>query len=310
MNWTFFNTNFPLKLNTFIRKNKMITVRLKGGLGNQLFQYALGRNLALKHKTTLTLDVSSFKKDALRKYALDPFLLSQEVAIENCGPINSILNSLGGKSFFFRNLIEKRLHYINESQFEFDSKILNSPDNSVLDGYWQSEKYFNSIEGALKRDLTLKNPFSKPHQILLNEILTTNSISIHVRRGDYLTNPVTNAFHGLCSIEWYKQAVEMVKKIQRDPHFYIFSDDSEWAKHNLKPNGNVTYIANGGAGDEAYEMALMSRCKHNIIANSSFSWWAAWLNNNPAKLVLAPKKWFAIDSINTKDLTPDSWIKF
>ena len=288
----------------------MITVKLKGGLGNQLFQYALGRNLSLINETNLILDISNFASDKLRNYALGSFNIPNTVTLSNKSNLkNKFLYALGKKNLPLSRILKLQINFINEYKFEFNDNILQSPNNSFLDGYWQSEKYFNSIEHTIRNDLLLNHEFSEAHKNLLNEILNTNSVSIHVRRGDYANNPTTKAYHGLCPIDWYVQAINKIKETEGNTHFFIFSDDVDWVKSNLKSTERITYVSNGACGSDSDEMTLMSRCKHNIIANSSFSWWAAWLNNNPAKIVIAPSRWFSAKDINTNDLIPETWIR-
>jgi hypothetical protein len=167
-----------------------------------------------------------------------------------------------------------------------------------------------SIESIIRADLTLVKPLTPNLAALEDEITKSISISIHVRRGDYASNPVTTAYHGLYSIDWYQMAIkEMEKSLGRQVHFFIFSDDYDWVKTNLKLDMPCTFIKPSPDGMEAQDLYLMSRCKHNITANSSYSWWAAWLNPNPNKKVIAPAKWFMGADSNTIDLIPPEWIK-
>ena len=273
----------------------MIKINLKGGLGNQLFQYALGRHLAIIHKTSLMFDINSFTDDPLREYRLNAFNIFGQ-------PDKASLNPI-------RHFFRRKFGAIKENGFEFQPEILKTPDNSFLDGYWQSEKYFSAIQEIIRSDLTLINPIPQDLIPLKNKITSSNSVSIHVRRGDYDSNPTTTAFHGLCSIDWYKNAANEFTKTNEEFHFFIFSDDYDWVKENLRLDSPTTFIKPSANGDEAQDMYLMSLCKHNIIANSSFSWWAAWLNLNKSKKVIAPKRWFAQNTHNTSDLIPTEWIK-
>ena len=271
----------------------MIIVKLIGGLGNQMFQYALGRHLAYKHKTSLQLDISEFENYKLHKYSLKFF------------------NIHGDDSEKFKKGFKKKIiAFFNskkEPHFHFSPKILNSPDNVYLDGYWQSEKYFKDIEPIVRQEFTLKDKFNAMDDKALTAIGTSESVSLHIRRADYVTREKTNQVHGVCSLEYYHEAIAKIVATVKNPYFFIFSDDMPWAKDNLQLNFPVSYIDHGP--DKNYEdLILMSRCKHNIIANSSFSWWGAWLNTNPFKIVIAPKKWFNDQSKNTKDLIPDGWI--
>lgn len=287
----------------------MIEITLKGGLGNQLFQYALGRHLALIHNTTLELDVTNLARDPLRSYRLDSFNLPEKISIK--GPPQANQNNIFSPFFakFFTANRSREKFILNEKYFDFDPEILKCRDNIKLDGYWQSEKYFKGIEDIIKADLTLRLPLPNNLCEIKQKIQNTNSVSIHVRRGDYVSNPTTNAYHGVCSIEWYQDAVANILESITEPHFFVFSDDYEWAKSNIKLNAPTTYIEPSTNGNEAFDLILMSCCRHNIIANSSFSWWAAWLNRNSSKKVIAPKKWFLGAEHETNDLIPDVWAR-
>jgi len=289
----------------------MIIVRLKGGLGNQLFQYALGRHLAVKRQTDLILDSTSFQKDQLRTYRLNSFQIkakpSNRFWFFTDSRIGRRLNPLLEK---VRALISQSITVVEEKSFEFDPRILDAPNFAYLNGYWQSEQYFSSIQVQLREDLQLTQALSHKQQVLADQI-TGNpfAVSLHVRRGDYVADPTTTAFHGLCPLEWYDQATSFI--LAKEPHaqFYVFSDDYKWVKDNLKLAAPMNFIEASPDGQEAIDMHLMSLCKHNIIANSSFSWWGAWLNNNPQKIVIAPRRWFTSDHQNTVDLIPAQWIR-
>ncbi|MDD3012237.1 MAG: alpha-1,2-fucosyltransferase [Candidatus Gastranaerophilales bacterium] len=266
----------------------MIIVKLIGGLGNQMFQYALGKYLAVKHDSKLKLDLSGFESYKAWKFELD----NLNVQYESYNP-DEITS----------------LNYIQEKQFHFDSDMLNLSDNVHLDGYWQSEKYFKEIEEYIRKDFSVVTPINKENQSLLDLINSTNSVSLHVRRGDYITNPSANAFHGTCSLDYYNKSVEHIIENIDNPHFFLFSDESEWVKDNILINKPVTVVDINTIDNGYDDLRLMYNCKHNIIANSSFSWWAAWLNNNPQKIVIAPDKWFLSPVHDTKDLIPQGWIK-
>lgn len=288
----------------------MIVMNLKGGLGNQLFQYALGRHLANIHNTTLALDVSSFESDPLRNYRLDSFNISATVLPPKS---NSFAKRIVNKFLSERNpihrLFHKELPLVRENGFEFQPNILQSPDNVFLDGYWQSEQYFKSIANIIRQDLTLAEPLPADLNALEEQIRSSNSIAVHVRRGDYANNPVTTAYHGLYPMDWYIKAAREMEKSLHDVHYFVFSDDYDWVINNLKLEAPCTFIKPSPDGKEAQDLYLMSCCKHNITANSSYSWWAAWLNANPNKKVIAPAVWFMGADSNTKDLIPANWLR-
>jgi len=155
----------------------------------------------------------------------------------------------------------------------------------------------------------LKNGFSEFAEKMNQQILSSNSVSLHIRRGDYVQNQEANKFHGICSPEYYSQAMNLIEQKIENPHYFVFSDEVGWVRENIKFNYPVDFVS-GNSISEAEELSLMSKCKHNIIANSSFSWWGTWLNTSPEKIVIAPKKWIEnTDLADASDLIPKEWIK-
>jgi len=296
----------------------MIIVKLMGGLGNQMFQYAIGRKLALKYNSILKLDCSFLEEKpnnpwyTLRNYELDVFSFEAEFATSD--DIKKVYNQ---KPLFLDYLTSKiigkpipyyRHSIIKEQGFEYDKNIFRSHKNIMLDGYWQSEKYFKDIAQIICQDFIIKDIPDEYNKNILQIIQSTNSISIHFRRGDYVNHETTNKFHGICSIRYYKTAVEYIKQYVESPVFFVFSDDIDWVKSNFEIDYPIYFIDKNQT--KSYEdLRLMSACKHNIIANSSFSWWAAWLNNYIKKIVISPQNWFNESSLNIRDLIPEMWIK-
>ena len=288
----------------------MIVMRLKGGLGNQLFQYALGRYLSHTKNTTLQLDTASYHIDRLRVYRLDCFQIEASASdrlpfFATDGRLKRLNSLIQG----FKGVFSKPYQIIKERDFSFDPGVLECSDQAYLDGFWQSEQYFLPIAQVIRQDLRLKNPLPTHLQELALQIESCNAVALHVRRGDYVSNPITTAYHGVCSVEWYeKAAAHMMAKVEK-PTFFVFSDDYEWVRENLRLNAPTVFIPPSPDGQECNDLHVMSLCQHNIIANSSFSWWGAWLNANPKKIVIAPQQWFAGGKHNTKDLIPHSWIR-
>ncbi|MEN9921551.1 MAG: hypothetical protein RLZZ517_529 [Candidatus Parcubacteria bacterium] len=284
----------------------MIITKLKGGLGNQLFQYAFGRYLAEKNNDTLKLDILGLQqnsKDTLRFYLLDKFNITAEIA--NQDEIQKIKNPFGFLSKIARLINTKILRnfYIG-----FEEKLLKLKGNIYLDGYFQSELYFKEIEPIIRNEFTLKNPLSQLAQKIEEQIHNEGaSVSIHIRRGDYVTDPSAAKAHGTCDLDYYAQAISEISSSIVNPTFFIFSDDIEWVKENLKVE-STTYVSNPNL-TEYEELILMSKCKHNIIANSTFSWWAAWLNSNPSKIVIAPKQWRKDIDSDKLQILPKTWIQ-
>ncbi len=250
----------------------MIITKLTGGLGNQLFQYAYGRACAIKNKTSLKLDISWYKGRMDRSYMLEHFDIKANIAT---------------------------------STDIFVTKIFSRKDYLV--GDWQSEKYFKEFENIIRKEITPKYQLSEDNKIIIQDITAKNSVSIHLRGTDYVTGKKSD-FHGVCSEEYYNKAITKIKETVPSPYFFIFTDDIEWAENHIKLPEPYTIVSK----NKNYpweDLVLMSSCKHNIIANSTFSWWAAWLNKNINKIVIAPKKWFNDEKIDTSDILPESWIK-
>jgi hypothetical protein len=288
----------------------MIVMRLKGGLGNQMFQYALGRRLSIDHHTPLILETSSFNEDHLRDYRLNTFQIDASASdkllfFPTTGPkrhINTVLQ-------FFRSLLSGPFNIFKEQYFGFDPRVLQCSANAFFDGFWQSEQYFLPIRKTLLADFLPVQVLSGQLAQTVQQIDGSPAVSIHVRRSDYVSNPTTMAFHGVCSKEWYEEAAHYMKAHVPNVHFFVFSDDYEWAKNNLAFDAPTTFVKPSPDGLECHDLYAMSLCQHNVIANSSFSWWGAWLNQNPNKIVIAPKQWFVAGPQATNDLIPSSWIR-
>lgn len=288
----------------------MIIVRIIGGLGNQMFQYAAGRRLAATHGTALKLDLSDFKKYNLHAYGLSVFKINEVLATQkeiqlfkepDSGSLRKGLKKL------LRRPSKLGITHIREKQYHFAPEILTMPDSVYLDGYWQSEKYFSDIANIIKDEFTVRFPQTERNRDLALQITSCESVSLHVRRGDYITDEKTKTIHGTCDLAYYGHCIAHLA--QRIPHpcFFIFSDDPDWAEKNIKTTYPVTFIGHNGPEKNYEDLRLMSQCKHHIIANSSFSWWGAWLGQHQGTIVCAPKRWFNAPTFNTKDLLPDSW---
>jgi hypothetical protein len=203
--------------------------------------------------------------------------------------------------FLYSNL------YAAESGSNYQQAFISYPKNTYLEGFWQSEKYFKSISTILKAEFTLKASLSSENVKWMNEISNCESVSIHVRRGDYISNTGQQSHH-ICEKAYYENALGLILKKHKDVQVFLFSDDLDWCKKNLILNVPTFYVDSNQKQNFHVDLILMSHCKHNIIANSSYSWWAAWLNQNTEKVVIAPKKWFANAALNNKDLLPTEWI--
>ena len=292
----------------------MVIVKLVGGLGNQLFQYAAARRLSLLHQTVLKLDVSPFEHYKLHAYSLKPFCIQEVFATpEEIAEVKGT-SKKGLAKITFRLGRKLKPYYrqpiFSESDLRpFDQNIMKTPKHMYLDGYWQSEKYFVDIQDIIRREFTVKYEQDCQSREIANSITSTQSVSIHVRRGDYVSNSETRRVHGVCNLDYYKQCVSLITGKITSPHFFVFSDDPGWVVENLRLDYPTSFVTHNDATKNYEDLRLMSMCKHNIIANSSFSWWGAWLNANPNKMVLTPQRWFNDPSIDTRDLLPDGWIK-
>ena len=284
----------------------MIIIKLNGGLGNQLFQYSLGRKLSIKNNDIFKMDLSSFKGNKDRHYSLNPFTIVENIANEE--EIKKI-EKLGLWKLFDKFKPHYKRSSIKYKGYNFDPNILKLSGNFHLDGYWQSEKYFKDIENIVRKEITLKNSLPSKYSGLIGEITNNNSVSIHIRRCDYATNKKFSAVYNLLDEEYYQRTVKFIAEKIKEPKFFIFSDDIKWAKQNLNIPYPKIFVSDNSEIKNYEELTLMSLCKHNIIANSSFSWWGAWLNTNIDKIVLSPDKWFNIGVGNTSDLIPENWIK-
>jgi len=277
----------------------MIISKLQGGLGNQMFQYAAGFALAKKLKTSLKLDLSYYRQDFIktgdtkRVYELDCFRLR-----------SSIISKLEGKIYPFLSQHKILFTYYQEQGLKYDQNLLKQTGNLYLKGFWPSEKYFSWFRNDIKKEFKFKVIIKSGFAEKINK---SNSVSIHVRRSDYLTNKNANKYHGICSLDYYNSAIKLISSKIKDTHFFIFSDDLDWCRQNIKAP-QCTFIETI-KGKDWMDMQLMSLCKHNVIANSTFSWWGAWLNESPEKIVIAPEKWFNDSSIDSSDLIPTQWTK-
>lgn len=293
----------------------LVVIKLMGGLGNQMFQYATGRALADHYYVPLKLDITGYENNPFRKYELPLMNIRAEIATPKelmaigAHSAKKLLWEPFIKKIFPKKNPNNKSFYLQEKSFMFDPEIRNFEPPIYLEGYWQSERYFSEIYSALQSDFSLKISLDKLNQLILNKIISSNAVSLHVRRGDYVSNPTTAQYHGVCPMDYYREAIDYMVKNTVNPHFFVFSDDMLWVADNLRIDHPRTLVQVNGEDRGAFDMALMKSCRHHIIANSSFSWWGAWLNPNKEKIVVAPKRWFNQADIDTNDLLPEKWVK-
>ncbi|SEC11181.1 alpha-1,2-fucosyltransferase [Paenibacillus sp. GP183] len=284
----------------------MVIVKVIGGLGNQMFQYAFYRSLKEIYSNT-KLDVLSFENYHLHNgFELENIFKNIKTEYANPKEIKEFSDcKKGAISNIRRKLFGVKQTYYCEEYLGYNKSIKNNTANMYFDGYWQSEKYFLDIENVIRKEFTFI-PFNEKKNILMsNKMSQTNSICIHIRRGDYVNHPL---YSNICNLEYYQNAIDYMKNNIANPFFYVFSDDISWCQNTFNITTQVDYI-DWNKGNKSYrDMQLMSMCKHNIIANSTFSWWGAWLNSHPDKIVVAPKRILNSDN-DVVDLIPENWIR-
>ena len=283
-----------------------VIIKLDGRMGNQMFQWAFGRALEERKGRTPIFD------DSRETLKLGCFKLSKDIKTINKPLWNKILR----KIIIFRNLRNKVTdlkilapHYSEKYTGGYQPELFEVTPPACISGYFQTEKYFLDVRDKLLKDFEIKGKISIQNQLMLEKIKFVNSVSVHFRRGDYTKARVEKLF-GMCSENYYKKAIDTIaKQTQKPITLFIFSDDINWVKNNVKFDYETIYVDINSGKQGVFDLDLMKNCKHNVIANSSFSWWGAWLNENPDKIVVAPTPWHDSDTINSGDIVPDNWIR-
>ncbi|MEI6774572.1 MAG: alpha-1,2-fucosyltransferase [bacterium] len=257
-----------------------------------MFQYAFGRYLAIKNNTNLKLHFTNALFNTQYSFGLDVFNINATIASENdLRKMNVVQNRTVNRLLYLfdeRFGIQFNTNIVTQKYpYKFDSVYQNSKDNSYIQGYWANEKYFKDIEDILRKEFMPKVPLDENNRKILDNAKKTNSVSIHVRRGDLITNKRNDSFIGL---NYYIDAINKIEDKVDHPTYYIFSDDIPWCKQNLSKYLKNAYYVTGNSGVSAYkDLLLMSSCKHNVVANSTFSWWGSWLNENTKKISISPR---------------------
>ncbi len=275
-------------------------IRLKGGPGNQLFQYSFGQLLSIKNGVEVKYKFLVNKNDSKREYFLEYFNTKVNIATDEefvkarypYGILSKIVELL-------------RTKILRQFNIGYISKLLNKKDG-YLEGYWQSYKYLEPIRTELLEEITLKKSVNGKYDIL-NKIENSNSVCLNVRRGDYVNNNKFKKEWITFGLEYYNSAFKLIEEKVGDPIIFVFSDDIEWCKNNLITNLPLIFSDSKVPMQENFMIA--TKCKHNIIVNSSYAFWVAWLNQNPNKIVIAPKKWNNRYDREYKDLLPKEWIR-
>jgi len=294
----------------------MVITQIHSGLGNQMFQYAAGISLAYHLKVQCKLDITWYETSSTAQTPAD-FQLSVFPEIQNLIATKSEIDSLiCPSSIGIWNRLKHKLNRskpvhrkwaFEEPHFHFYSKFFDAKSPVLITGYWQSEQYFLPIADNVRDVFSLEFLPGSSNFLLAEQISKVQAVSIHVRRGDMVNNPEVAAKHGSCNLDYYKRAMAIIEQEIENPVYFVFSDDLAWCRENLISNCSMEFVSGNTGTNAIWDIQLMRKCKHHIIANSSFSWWGAWLNPSSEKIVLAPKRWFNHAEHNTKDLLPKSW---
>lgn len=279
----------------------MIIVRLTDGLGNQMFQYAFGRALALRRGQPLRLETSAYQRDRKRTYGLRQFLIAEAFASDE-ELQRVITRPLDAAAPWWDQPVVRAPH------FHYSADIDKVPSSGFFIGYWQSERYFADIAPLIRLEFTPKQPLDGVNLEIARRIVACNAVSLHIRRGDYVADPTVNALHGICSPDYYRRAVAHIAERVEKPEFFVFTDDPDWVRANLSLGFPAYLIGHNGAAP-VEDLRLMTLCRHHVVANSSFSWWGAWLGEKPGQTVCAPQTWFAGYAHDTRDLIPARWTR-
>lgn len=286
----------------------MIVVRLLGGLGNQMFQYAAGRALAERTGGELLFDVADFDALPDRAYALGPYPVRGRVA--DAGELAAFPPRTAGRLARWARRAVRVLRpgpqRFVEPHSHYTPAFERLRGDVYLDGYWQSERYFAPVADAVRTELTLPGPLPDPARAAADAIRASEAVSVHVRRGDYVTNPTFAATHGALEPAYHRKAAARVAEGLAEPAFFVFSDEPDWVRAHLDLGAPFTVVE---GGSPQADLHLMSLCRRHAVANSSFSWWGAWLCAHPDKRVVAPRRWFgpARAGRGTSDLLPVGW---
>jgi len=285
----------------------LIVTHLFGGLGNQLFQFAFGKALATRLGVELRLDARYFDKPRPDELCIHHFGHDTPDADRRRLPA---MRHDGLLPYIAAKMRATPYTMFKESGLKYDPAAEALGDNTYLKGYWQSELYFRDQADVVRNSLSVVTPPTPENARVLEDLDRVLAVSLHVRRGDYVSNPKFNATHGTCDLDYYRRAADLVAgRAGRDVVFYAFSDEPDWVRENLKLPHEMRIISHNGAAHNYEDIRLMRHCAHHIIANSSFSWWGAWLNPDKDKMVVTPDRWFASPSMQDHNLLPPEWIR-
>lgn len=293
-------------------RGEVIIVRVVGGLGNQMFQYAFGRRLADGLGVPLKLDITPFRTHDKRRYELGGLRIQEdlasdrEIARARWGRFVRVRRRAGQ---VFSSLAPSPGRLVRQRGFAFEPSMLGLSDGTYLEGYWQSERYFAAVADRLRAEFVPRTPLQGRAAELAEQMRHGDSVSLHVRRGDYVNEPSVSLTHLVCDDAYYARCVEYLASRLRNPRFYVFSDEPAWARDNLRIPFPTTIVADYCRTTEVENVWMMAQCRHHVIANSSFSWWGAWLDSRTSKVVLMPRRWFRDrETEYSADIRPAGWI--
>jgi hypothetical protein len=294
------------------KTNRMkIFLSIDGGLGNQLFEYAFGRALAIRTGGELILDLWKCQRGRCRPFELHHF----NIRARSISRAETVICRLANSDRFRlpRGIVQTIApgmlpRVVSKKQHGFDPKALEQSGSVFADGWWQSELYFREHRQAIVDEFTFREAPDAVNQQWLEKIGGTESVCLHVRRGDYVTDPYILKTFGICGLDYYKAAIELIQQKVASPTFFIFSNDPEWAKQNLSVPGEHHFATHNCDVSDWEDLRLMSACRHFVVANSTFSWWGAWLSGHEGKMVIAPRRWFAAEDHPATDIVPTDWI--
>ena len=289
----------------------MIIVQLNGGFGNQLFQYAAGLCLAHNHKVEVKVDTTLLHQpDPVTgtKRKIEIFQLSNPPQEATVAELRDFLNQSVAKKLLEKSLPFYKRKVYKEKSNTFDDNFFKAGSHILLKGNRQSEKYFKTHEQHVRDAMQISSSAVAAVKSYAAEMRNITSISVHIRRGDYLT-PVALEWLGLLPMAYYNTAIDTITSKIKGCKFFIFSDDIDWVKQNLEVTHEHEFVSGVISHNAIEDLYLMTQCRHNIIANSTFSWWGAWLNANANKVVIAPAKWYNKPGLDTSDLLPNEWMR-
>ncbi|MEL6863365.1 MAG: alpha-1,2-fucosyltransferase [Bacteroidota bacterium] len=289
----------------------MIFIRLKGGLGNQMFQYAFGLKMAQQHHTQLSIDLSSLLDRSRGDFVYRDYDLSIFEVVHQFTVSPALLRFLyksksSGVTKLVRQQINKGRQHIKEAHFHYQPSLIEGPDNTIYEGWFQSYRYLEGVEDRLREEFRFKMPTLPISQSLYEKMQASQSVCLNVRRTDFLKVDNLNT----TNLDYFLRGARHMANLLDNPVFFIFSDDIDWCREHIRLDHPMHIVDHSHKGHKfGNYLQLMSNCKHYIIPNSSFAWWAIWLNSYIDKKVIAPKKWFNDSNIDTSDLVPSDWIR-